>query len=594
VVPGFTERSLAPEPRPRLWIGVVIVALQWLVITVPGWIAPATMIQFMAMLCGPIIAAVAFAAWWLFGSRLAWKDRWLGLLICAAVGTATFFLYHPSLGMFGLIMRALPAVTTAWVIWLLVTPFLSWQVRRAGLLVVFVLAWGYFTLLRLDGITGDTSATIQYRWIPTAEEVFLSLKGAAGYESKPVLDTAPALLTALQPGDWPGFRGPQRDGRLAGVRIATDWQQRPPQQVWRHRLGPGWSSFAVVGTRLFTQEQRGADELVVCYDIRSGAELWTHTDSARFTEVLGGPGPRATPTFHDGRIYAQGATGLLNCLDAATGSLFWSLDIVADSGAKVPQWGFASSPLVVDGVVTVFAGGPDDKSVLGYHASSGKLAWSAGQGQLSYCSTHLAHLGGGQQLLIATDAGLTAFDPARGTVLWQHQWAVANMPRIVQPALVDGSDLLIGTGMGVGTRRLHLGREGDAWVAQEVWTSKALKPYYNDLVLHQGNIYGFDGIFFKCVNLEDGKEKWRTRGYGNGQVLLLADQDLLLVLSEKGEVALLEANPAAHKELARFQAIEGKTWNHPVVAQGNLFVRNGEEMACYRLITESTGGNAEN
>jgi outer membrane protein assembly factor BamB len=350
----------------------------------------------------------------------------------------------------------------------------------------------------------------------------------------------------------------------------------------------------VVGTRLYTQEQRGEDEVVVCYDTRSGAELWTHADVARFTEVVAGPGPRATPTFHEGKIYAQGAAGRLNCLDAATGTRLWTRDIVADSGAKVPPWGFASSPLVVQGVVTVFAGGPDDKSVLGYHASSGELAWSAGQGQLSYCSTQHARLGGVDQLLIATDAGLTAFEPARGTVLWRHDWPVEGMARIVQPALVDGSDLLVGTGMGIGTRRLHFGLEGDTGGPQELWTSKAIKPYYNDLVVHRGNIYGFDGNFFTCVSLEDGKAKWRARGYGNGQVLLLADQDLLLVLSEKGEVALLEASPNGQKELGRFQAVEGKTWNHPVVAHGNLFVRNGEEVACYRLAPEDAEGSAGN
>src|SRR5262249_625934 len=143
----------------------------------------------------------------------------------------------------------------------------------------------------------------------------------------------------LQPGDWPGFRGKDRDGRYKGARIATDWDERPPRQVWRQRVGPGWSSFAVVGTRLYTQEQRGPNEAVVCYDAGSGAELWSHEDAARFSETMAGPGPRATPTFHEGKIYAQGATGKLNCLDAATGRVLWSHDVAADSGAALPLWG---------------------------------------------------------------------------------------------------------------------------------------------------------------------------------------------------------------------------------------------------------------
>jgi hypothetical protein len=154
---------------------------------------------------------------------------------------------------------------------------------------------------------------------------------------------------------------------------------------------------------------------------------------------------------------------------------------------------------------------------------------------------------------------------------------------VTQPTVVGDGDVLIGTGFKFGTRRVRVAREGDGWATQEVWTTKAISPYFNDLVAHRGHIYGFDSLFFTCVSLEDGKMKWRERGYANGQVLLLADQDLLLVLTEKGEVALLEANPEKRKELGRFKALEGKTWNHPVVAHGLLFVRNSEEAACYQL-----------
>ncbi len=593
VAADHAQPSQHSERQLRYWPGVVIVVLQWLLITVPGWVAPGTMTQFIAMFWGPIAGAVALAGWWLFASRLRWADRWFGLLGCAAVGAAAFFLYHPSLGIFGLVMRALPAVTTAWIVWLIVTPFLSWPVRRVGLLVVFLLAWGYFALLRMEGVDGNMTATLEYRWNPTAEEKFLAEVAAGKLGSKPTFAVSAAKPAALEPGDWPGFRGPERDGRRTGVQIATDWQQNPPRLVWRHRVGPGWSSFAVVGTRLFTQEQRGEDEVVVCYDTGTGAELWVHHDSARFTEVVSGPGPRATPTFHDGKIYALGASGQLNCLDPATGQALWSRDIVADSGAKVPTWGFAASPLVVEGVVTVFAGGPEGKSVLGYSALSGELVWSAGEGQFSYCSLHRARLSGVEQILIATEKGLTSFHPARGTVLWDHSWPLeGGMARVVQPTPLGDSDVLIGTGFGMGTQRVHVNREGENWTTQEVWTTQAIKPYFNDVVVHRDHFYGFDGIFFTCVSCAAGKGKWRARGYGNGQVLLLADQDLLLVLSEKGEVALVEAKPDGHKELGRFQALEGKTWNHPVLAHGKLFVRNGEEAACYQLVENRVGGTA--
>jgi outer membrane protein assembly factor BamB len=580
----------AAEPRLRLWPGVALVLVQWLLILVPGWLMPGTMTQFIAWFWGPMVVAAGLALWWVLASRLRWSDRWLVLLACAGVGLANFFLYHKTFGGFGVILYALPLVTTAWVVWLLLTPWLRWPVRRAGLLVVFLLAWGLFTQVRFEGVTGSFSAEFAWRWNPTAEEKFLA-DSAAGKLKNASLAPVAAPLT-LQPGDWPGFRGPDRDGRRTGIRIATDWKAQPPRLVWRHRVGPGWSSFAVVGPRLYTQEQRGENEVVVCYDANSGAELWTHEDSARFSELVSGAGPRATPTFHEGKIYALGGAGRLNCLDAATGDLVWSHDIVTDSGAKVPTWGFSASPLVVHGVVTVFAGGPDGKSVLGYHAASGELAWSAGKGQYSYCSLHPARLGGVEQLLLTTDAGLTAFDPVHGTVLWQHDWQLPEgMTRVVQPTLLGANDVLIGTGFDMGTRRVGLSRAGEGWATKELWTTRAIKPYFNDLVVHKEYIYGFDNNFLTCVSLaEYSKGKWRARGYGNGQVLLLADQDLLLILAEQGAVALVEASPEGHKERGRFQALEGKTWNHPVVAYGKLFVRNSEEAACYQLADESLAG----
>jgi outer membrane protein assembly factor BamB len=140
----------------------------------------------------------------------------------------------------------------------------------------------------------------------------------------------------------------------------------------------------------------------------------------------------------------------------------------------------------------------------------------------------------------------------------------------------------------MGARRVHVTQEGDGWSEKQVWETKAIKPYYNDLVIYKDHLYGFDGNFFTCVTLADGQKKWRERGYGNGQVLLLADQGLLLILSEKGDVALVEATPEKHKEIARIPAIKGKTWNHPVLAHGKLFVRNGEEMACFQLKEEAS------
>src|SRR5262249_11765448 len=220
--------------------------------------------------------AAALAIWWVFASRIRWAQRGLGLLVFLAAGAGSFALYHPSFayGGFGLLLYALPTVTTAWVLWLVLTPFLRWPVRFAGLLIGFLLAWGYFDLVRFEGVDGDFSATFHYRWQPTAEQKFMA--ETAGKRTGEVSAAGPALT--LQPGDWPGFRGPDRDGRLTGVRIATDWAAHPPQLVWRHRVGPGWSSFAVVGDRRFTQEPWGEGEGVGCDDAGTGQQSCAHRD----------------------------------------------------------------------------------------------------------------------------------------------------------------------------------------------------------------------------------------------------------------------------------------------------------------------------
>ncbi len=573
-----------PIARPlRLWPGVLIVVLQWAVIKVPGLVDADPFMQFMCMFWGPVAGAVALAGWWLFASRLRWADRVLALLVCALAGIGATLLSHPSFK-YGMLMYGLPMVTTAWVGWLLLTPFLNWPIRRAGLLATLLLGWGACDLVRMDGIDGNFSAELNWRWALTEEQKFRAERAARLLSSDPPAKASGKVLE-LKPGDWPGFRGPNRDGRLTGVRIATDWKENPPRELWKQRVGPGWSSFAAIGDRLYTQEQQEDDEeAVVCYRASTGEELWSHQVATRFTEDVSGAGPRATPTFHEGKIYAFGANGHLSCLDAITGRVHWESDVAKGSGAKVPQWGFSSSPLVHRGIVSVFAGGPEGKSVLGYHAKSGKVAWSAGEGELSYCSTQLARLGGVEQLLIATEAGLSSFHPTKGDVLWHHSWPAAKIARVVQPAVLSETDVLIGTGFSVGTRRLRVTHKDKKWAEEEVWTTRAIKPYYNDFVVYKDHLYGFDGPFFTCVRLEDGVGLWRARGYDNGQVLLLADQGLLLVMSEWGKVSLLEASPEKHTVLGGFQAYQkGKTWNHPVIAHGKLFVRNGEWMACYQL-----------
>jgi outer membrane protein assembly factor BamB len=321
-----------------------------------------------------------------------------------------------------------------------------------------------------------------------------------------------------------------------------------------------------------------------------------HEEKARFDEPIAGPGPRATPTYHAGKLYTLGGAGNLNCFEAGSGELIWSKDIVLESGRaelaesdQRPMWGFASSPLVTHGVAVVFAGGPkegaaENKALLAFDSQTGQVKWSAGTGGHSYCSAQLANFGGVEQILMTTEKGVFAYEPAAGAELWRFDWNFEDGQRCCQPSILSDTDFLIGTPFTQGLKRVRVTRTDNTWTASEVSFTKALSPYFNDLVVHKNHVYGIDGKFLTCVSIEDGKRRWRVRGYDAGQVLLLADQDLLLVVSEQGDLALVAASPDEHRELpGRFHALEGKTWNHPAIAHGRLYVRNGQEAVCYTL-----------
>lgn len=399
-----------------------------------------------------------------------------------------------------------------------------------------------------------------------------------GTSPTPIATTVPALVTI--PVAWPGFRGPQRDGVIRGISIETDWSQRPPVLLWRQPIGPGWSSFAVRGEVIYTQEQRGDDEIVAAYSLTTGEPVWRHRDATRFWESNGGAGPRGTPTLSsDGRVYAFGGTGLLTALDADSGQVIWSRNAGADTKKSIPEWGFSSSPIVVDDLVVLGV----DGQLVAYERATGAPRWLGPVHGWSYSSPHLVTIDGLPQILLASNGGLSSVAPD-GTVLWEHQWPGGA---IVQPARLSDGDLLLsvvgGATGGAGTRRLGVHRSSGTWSVEERWTSSGLKPFFNDFVVHKGYAFGFDGSILAAIDLKDGTRAWKGGRYGGGQMVLLADQNLLLVTSEEGELALVRATSDRFTEVARFKALDGKTWNHPAVVGDVLLVRNGEEMAAFRL-----------
>ena len=590
-----------------MWPGVVAATLQWL-----AWsIVPAFAPQWGgSMIIVAVLFALAILIWWLFFSRAPWLERLGAIALMVVAVAATSRVVHESVanGMMGfmLYVYSIPVLSLALVAWAVASRHFSSGLRRASMVAAIVLACGTMTIIRTNGLSGDADSDLEWRWTPTSEQQLLSGSGDTPLDSAPgesaVLPSAPPPIAAPEKvpdapsagpvatseesaratpdAVWPGFRGPERDSAVHGVQIATDWSRTPPVELWRSPIGPAWSSFAVRGDRLFTQEQRGDDEVVSAYNVKTGKPVWKHRDAARFWESNAGAGPRATPTLSHGRVYTLGGTGILNALDDRDGSVVWSRDATSDTGSEVPAWGIASSPLVVGDVVivgdgrrtcrirrcdrTASLGRPEGWVWLQLAAVSDDRWRCAGRArQWAWCDWRFA----------------VRWHRALEVRLGGRQHRAACSPRRQGSSIGSGSGLAAKTGM----LRVTVAKEPSGWSVKEQWTSNGLKAYFNDFVVHKNHAFGFDGGILACIDLADGTRTWKGGRYGHGQLILLSDQDLLLVLSEEGELALVNARSDKFAEVARFKAIEGKTWNHPVLARDILLVRNGEEMAAFRL-----------
>ena len=608
----------------RLRPGVVLLALQWLAFFLP-FVIPS--VGFFGML-GALVAGLAIVVWWLFFSRAPWLERVLAIALMPLAAIAARRFVHPTIqqrrngpndvhprrplpvprarrlggpepkALEGRKARLAAHGTRAR------SHACSRSCAPAGSAARAARTFtGAGRRRRRSGCWPEAASPSRS---PPAPKASAEPPAAPASEPATTPSAAPASKSqakaALQPqpagsrpsvpadassrapaaadADWPGFRGPARDGVIRGVSIATDWSKSPPVELWRRAIGPGWSSFAVKDGLVYTQEQRGEEEQVSCYRLDSGQPVWRHGDPIRHWDSEGGPGPRATPTVRDGRVYSFGGTGRLNALDAASGAVVWSRDVAADTGVETPGWGFASSPLVVGDVVIVAASG----RLAAYELTSGERRWLGPEGGGGYSSPQLATIAGVQQVLLLRGARSTSVAPADGALLWEHR--AQPSVSIVQPALTAEGDVLVASGDamgGNGIRRLAVAHGPGGWSVEERWLSTGLKPYFNDFVVHKGHAFGFDGGILACIDLADGQRKWKGGRYGHGQLVLLAEQDLLLVVAEEGELALVKATPEAFTEVAKAPALHGKTWSHPALVGDVLLVRNGEEMAAFRL-----------
>lgn len=473
---------------------------------------------------------------------------------------------------------------TLWVVWAAWIFFLPMRATiRFGVLVLLLLAvFPFIHFFEANDLTGDTRVNFALRQSVKPDALVKSTVGE--------LTSGGVKLVADPKTDFPSFQGPAATAVLPQANLARDWKSHPPRELWRIPVGAGWGGFSVVGDLAFTQEQRANDECVVCRDVKTGHEIWVHSDQAPYNdkpryEGMGGPGPRCTPTIHEGRVYTVGATGIFNCLDGATGHAIWKHNIVTENGGSVAFHGVCGSPIIVGHLVIVSPTGKPEISLAAYDRLTGQPAWHSGIDEASYATPMLATVDGVTQILNYTSHGVTAHDPANGKVLWHYDWTNNEGVVCSQPIADAGApnQVLLTVGYGKGSVLLKVNRGADGkWTTNPIWQNRHMKTKFMTAVLDNGYVYGLDDGIMQCLDVKTGKPMWKRGRYEHGQILLAGD--VILVQTEQpGSVVLIEPNPKSLVELGTIPALSSKTWNCLALAGKHLLVRNDREAACYEV-----------
>lgn len=540
---------------------------------------------------GPLLCCLIMMGWWVFFSRARWFERLLAPVALVGAASTALSFNDPSMLRSAALVFTIPLGFALFAIATIV--FQNVLSYRRTVLAVLIAALGFsFSLvLKADGMWGNFSMGFKWRWEATVEQKLLaeasskvdSEKTDAGVLlQRPDADMIQAAL--LKP-EWGEFRGGSADNVFHGPFYARNWSSNPPKELWRIPVGPAWSSFVVAGPVLFSQEQRGDKEAVTCYDATTGKVQWISEVLGRFEDDLGGPGPRSTPVLSQGKLFAQGANGALVRIDPISGKIVWEKDLKEIAKRQPPMWGFSASPVVVDSLVITYAGGDGDRGLLAFDVETGDLKWSVASGVQSYSSPQLLTVQNKPLIGLTSELGLTLFEPSTGKEIFQHDWKVTGY-RACQPHLLAGERILLPSGMGFGTRLIQLNTSVEPWTSEEIWTSRQLKPDFNDFVIYKDHIYGFDASIFTCISLNDGGRQWKGGRYGKGQVALLEESGLLLIATEDGDLVLVAADPTGHQEVTRIKVFKNKVWNHPVVVGDKLYIRNAEEAVCFQLPVE--------
>lgn len=518
-----------------------------------------------------------------------WLPGWKGGLLIALPWLVLIWVRladpmgdHGSVNVFSYLLVMLSAIF--WLLWFLLASGQPWSRRLTVFILPILLVFGFFSVFRIERMSGEMIPTFVRKSAPKADQT-LDIPTV-----EPVAGVDLATETA---NDFPGFLGSGRRLAVDHIQLDPDWQSRPPALLWKQPVGSGWSGFAVRNGYAVTMEQRGDQELVTCYQVDSGKPCWSWATPAGYRSTVAGDGPRATPSIVDGKVYSLGVFGKVAALDGTTGEPIWSRDLDEELGissrqAEILPYGRSNSPLVVDDLLVVPFGGSPEKgfvSLLAMNRHTGETVWQGGDSQISCASPAVATLGGVKQILSVDSGRVAGYDLGTGEVLWSHPWPgkVEADCNVSQPVPVDGDRVFISKGYGLGAALLQIKHQSGRFEVEELWHfPRVLRTKFTNVVIHEGYVYGLSDGILECVKLETGERVWKKGRYRHGQILRVSNH--LLVLSEEGEVFLVEATPERPNHvLGQFEAIEGKTWNTLALTGDRLLVRNGEQAACFRL-----------
>lgn len=461
--------------------------------------------------------------------------------------------------------------------------------RPIALILTLLMMASPAAFLRLRGFSGEMIPQIESRFAANRQLPTL-----------PSSTDATADAAHVAPSDFPQFLGPRRDAVVDRREFDLPTPADFATPLWRQPIGDGWAGFAISANRCVTLEQRDGQECVTCYRLADGEPVWIHTEDVRHENPLGGIGPRSTPTISAQRVYAQGATGIVNCLDLETGEPIWRQDLLELAGwdqtaseAEI-SWGRAGSPLLTDeGLCIVPLGGPagganvKGRSLVALDAQTGEVRWTGGDDQISYASPMMVTLGGARQIMIVNEKSVTGHSPEDGEVLWSTRWrGQSNGSANCASAFPVGDDAFwVGKAYGTGSGVFELGRDDAGFTVSERWKRPSvLKTKFTNPSIVDGFAYALSDGTLECVDLAEGKRMWaqpRGNRYGHGQLILV--EDVLVVQTEAGNVALVAARTDRFEELANLPALDSKTWNVPAIAGRYLAIRNDAEAIVYQL-----------